>query len=104
MPKQGLEAAHGAQGLVGLVIGGFGHDQGATLLHRLAVAVRLVLLIAGLDQAAGDLGSGDILQDLNRALLEARLGQLAKDLAGNVTALEEANDGGGHIKYLYGGV
>ena len=37
-----------APGIIGLVIVGFGHDQSATLLHRLVVALGLVLLVAGL--------------------------------------------------------
>jgi hypothetical protein len=31
-----------APGIIGLVIVGFGHDQSATLLHRLVVALGLV--------------------------------------------------------------
>src|SRR3954470_12305324 len=97
---QHLELAQGFQHRVSPVVLDLGDDQGAALLQRLGVLLRLGFIIAGLDQPAGDLLGTGGREDIDRILTDAAFGHLSDCLVGNVLGFEQSDDGSRHGKFL----
>jgi hypothetical protein len=82
------------------VIVNLGDNQGARRLQCFAVTARLILIIASLDEALGDLIGTCITPALDRVFVDAGSGQRIDHFAGSILVFEQSDDGSRHSTFL----